>query len=65
MKNNMKFIYVMDKKAQKELLKKGFTLLKEDKANSIWVFENKCVNDETCFNLDVECFHVLSDVLTF
>lgn len=65
MKNNMKFIYVMDKKAKKELLKKGFTLLKENEANSIWVFENKYVNDEACFNLDVECFHVLSDVLTF
>ncbi len=65
MKNSMKFIYVMDKKAKKELLKKGFTLLKEDKANGIWVFENKYANDEACFSLDVECPHVLSDVLTF
>lgn len=61
----MKFIYVMDKKGKKELLKKGFALLKEDETNSIWVFENKYANDEACFNLDVQCPHVLSDVLTF
>ncbi len=65
MKNNMKFIYVMDKKAKKELLKKGFRLLKEDKANNIWVFENKYVDNEACFDLNVQCPYVLSDVLTF
>ncbi len=61
----MRFIYVMDKKGKKELLKKGFKLLKEDKANSIWVFENKYMDDVACFDLDVECPHILSDVLTF
>lgn len=61
----MKFIYVMDKKSKRELLKKGFTLLKEDKANSIWVFENKYAGDAACFDLEVSCPHVLSDVLTF
>lgn len=66
MKTKVKFIYVMDKKAKKELLKKGFTLLKEDETNNIWVFENKYANDEaTCFELNIKCFHVLSDVLTF
>ena len=62
----MKFIYVMDTKAKKELLKKGFTLLKEDVINQIWVFENKYANDETaCFDLGIEGSHILSDVLTF
>lgn len=61
----MKFIYVMDKKAKKELMRKGFTLLKEDKANNIWVFENKYAGTDTCFDLDIKCQHVLSDVLMF
>lgn len=61
----MKFIYVMDKKAKKELLRQGFTLLKEDKASSIWVFENKYENDDACFSLDLKCFCVFSDVMTF
>lgn len=61
----MKFIYVMDKKAKKELLKKGFTLLKEDEVNNICVFANKTVNGELCFDLDVKCSYVFSDVLTF
>lgn len=61
----MKFIYVMDKKSRKHLLKKGFTLLKEDKVNSIWVFENKYADDIARFDLCVTCPHVLSDVLTF
>lgn len=65
MKSSMKFIYVMDEKARKELLKKGFALLKADEANSIWIFENKFANEEASFNLGFECFHVLSDVLTF
>lgn len=61
----MKFIYVMDKKAKKELMQKGFTLLKEDKANNIWVFENKYAGTDACFDLNIECQHVLSDVLMF
>lgn len=61
----MKFIYVMDKRAKKELLKKGFALLKEDKNNSIWVFENKYADADACCDLDLECRHILSDVLTF
>lgn len=62
MKSEMSFIYVMDKKAKKELLRKGFELIKSDANNSIWVFENK---DATCFELDISCPYVLSDVLTF
>lgn len=61
----MKFIYVMDRKSRKELLRKGFALIKEDKANGIYVFENKYVADEACFELNVSCPHILSDVLTF
>ena len=36
-----KFIYVFDKKAVKDLLKRGYELLKEDEKNKIWVFANK------------------------
>lgn len=62
MKSDMHFIYVMDEKAKKELLRKGFKLIRENEKDSIWIFENK---DITCFEIDVECPHVLSDVLTF
>lgn len=58
----MKFIYVMDKAAKKMLEKKGYVLLKEDKVNSIWVFENR---EETMFDLGLDCQYVLSDTLTF
>lgn len=61
----MKFIYVMDRKAKRELLKKGFTLLKEDKRNSIWVFENKLGDANICCDPGSECKYILSDVLTF
>ena len=62
MRSNMKFIYVMDKAAKKMLEKKGYVLLKEDKVNSIWVFENR---EETMFDLGLDCQYVLSDTLTF
>ena len=58
----MKFIYVMDKAAKKMLEKKGYVLLKEDKVNSIWVFENR---EETMFDLGMDCQYVLSETLTF
>lgn len=58
----MKFIYVMDKASKKMLKKKGYVLLKEDKVNSIWVFENR---EETMFDLGLDCQYVLSDTLTF
>lgn len=60
--NNMKFIYVMDDASRDMLIDKGFALLKEDAKNGIWVFANK---DITCFDLDIGCPHVLSDVMTF
>lgn len=60
----MRFIYVMDKKSKKELLKRGFTLLKEDKRNGVWVFENKYSDIDARFELGVDCKCVLSDVLT-
>jgi len=36
-----KFIYVFEKRAAKDLLKRGYELLKEDEKNQIWVFVNK------------------------
>lgn len=62
MMGNMKFIYVMDKASKKMLTRRGYVLLKEDKANSIWVFENR---EETMFDLGLDCQYVLSDTLTF
>lgn len=61
----MKFIYVMEKRAKKELLRKGFVLLKADERNHIWIFENKYSEEEPCPDLDLKCMYVLSDVLTF
>lgn len=66
----MKFVYVMDEGSKKELLEKGFSLLKEDKENSVFVFENKVLEEEgsdgkVCFDLGVDVPHILSDVLTF
>ena len=58
----MKFIYVMDKKAKKVLLSKGYKLLKVDEENSIWCFENQ-ESEDMEFDLGVP--HVLSDILTF
>ena len=36
-----KFIYVFEKKAAKDFIKRGYQLLKEDTENQIWVFANK------------------------
>ncbi len=58
----MRFIYVMDEKAKKKMLRHGYALIKEDKENSIWIFENKDVMN---FELDVDVPYVLSNVLTF
>lgn len=65
MRINMLFIYVMDEKSKKYLIKRGFKLIKEDEANSIWVFENK---ETVCFENGEDVLavpHVLSNVLTF
>lgn len=55
------FIYVMDKRSKNALIKRGYSLLKEDSRNHVWVFANKA--DAQFDDLDIPC--VISDTLTF
>lgn len=55
-----RFIYVFNERARNDLLKRGFTLLREDTMNKIWIFENKDP-EAIDFELDYQC--VLSNVL--
>ncbi len=63
----MRFVYVMRKEDSDAMLAMGYTLVKEDKYNHVWVFENR---DVTSFASADELTtagipHVLSDILTF
>lgn len=57
----MKFIYVFSKDDRDVLLKAGFTLLKEDTRNSIYVFGK---SNSLIFAL-TEVSYIESDTLTF
>lgn len=57
----MKFIYVFNKDDRDVLLKAGFTLLKEDTRNSIYVFGK---SNSLTFAL-TEVSYIESDTLTF
>lgn len=57
----MKFIYVFSLNDKEKLQNAGFTLLKEDAKNSIYIFAN---SEKMVFELD-NVGHVLSNVLTF
>ena len=57
----MKFIYVFKSDDRDKLIAMGYTLLKEDNSNSIYVFET-C--DKLDFGLEDMDF-VYSDTLTF
>ena len=57
----MKFIYVFSKDDRDILLKAGFTLLKEDIRNSIYVFDK---SNSLTFAL-TEVSYIESDTLTF
>lgn len=56
-----KFIYVFGEDAKNILLSENYTLLKSDKKNNIYVFENK---PGQCFSFNNISF-ALSDTLTF
>lgn len=63
----MHFIYVRSERDKDEMLALGYTLMKEDKRNSIWVFKNK--NAES-FSINSEMAasgikFVMSNTLTF
>lgn len=63
----MRFVYVMTEDDKDKMLEMGYSLMKEDKRNHIWVFENK---DMMTFDREDEIANagiafVLSDMLTF
>ncbi len=63
----MRFIYVMSETDKDKLVSLGYSLLKEDKRNHVWVFQNK---DTITFACEDEISSagirfVLSDTLTF
>ena len=63
----MRFVYVMKKEDRDKMITMGYSLIKEDKQNHIWVFANK---DVTTFSsedeiTDAGVSFVLSDMLTF
>lgn len=63
----MRFIYVMKTEDANKLIEMGYSLIKEDKQNHIWVFENRDVNtfvyDDELASAGV--MFVASDILTF
>lgn len=61
----MRFIYVFDTSVVDFLVSKKYLLLKSDKKNKIYVFENKPTNDALVLNVLAETDFVLSDTLTF
>ncbi len=56
-----KFIYVFTPEDCRKLLSSGHTLIKEDRQNNIYVFDNREV---LTFSLD-DLIYVMSDTLTF
>ena len=63
----MRFVYVMKKEDKDKMVAMGYSLIKEDKRNNIWVFENKDVitfaSEDEITSAGVS--FVLSDMLTF
>lgn len=58
-----KFIYVFEKRAAKDLEKRGYELLKKDEQSQIWIFVNKDSEDmELKFAVNYQM--VLSDVIS-
>lgn len=64
----MRFVYVMSAADREIMLQHGYRLIKEDKKNHVWVFQNM---DTVNFDSGVEIqkagvsMFVLSDTLTF
>lgn len=63
----MNFIYVMSEEDKNKMKSLGYSLIKEDKRNHVWVFQNK---DTATFACEDEIsgagiYFVLSNMLTF
>lgn len=56
----MHFVYVFSKDDRDRMQARGFTLVKGDELNGMWVFENQ---EGIALFEDLKC--VVSDVLTF
>ena len=54
------FIYVFSQDDKESLIKKGYTILKEDYLNNVFIFLNR-----NSFSFDKSIEYVTSDVLTF
>ena len=57
-----KFISVFNADDRDTLIAKGYLLVKSDKQNNAYVFENK---NEHCFSIDNDIEAVYSDIMTF
>lgn len=61
---NAPFIYIQGEDARDEFLAKGFTLLKSDEQNHLYVFTSSDLYSFT-FNIDDKHKFALSNTLTF
>ena len=63
----MRFIYVMSKEDMDKMTAMGYSMIKEDRRNHIWVFENKDIATFACEDeiSKAGISFVLSDMLTF
>lgn len=61
MGTDMNFVYVFSSEDRDKLCALGFSILKEDPVQDIYVFENRCT--QTFASSDMQ--YVLSDKLTF
>ncbi len=58
----MKFIYVLNEQLKDKLITKGFHLIKENKVNHMWIFEN---SQNFSFDSENKGQYILSNSLTF
>mgnify|MGYP006384291485 CR=1 FL=1 len=63
----MCFVYVMSKEDRNKMIAMGYSLIKEDERNNVWIFKNKDVSTFASEDEITEAgvSFVLSDMLTF
>lgn len=63
----MHFVYVMSVEDKEKMVKMGFSIIKSDPNNNIWVFENPDVmnfeSGDKISDAGISC--IMSDILTF
>lgn len=60
-----KFIYVFEKRAAKDLKKRGYELFKYDERNDIWIYFNKEPDNPESLEFTTKYHVVLSNVVSF